>query len=175
MTDYKLIIFDLDGTLVPFDSDEMFPDTKVWWEENALIYRPIIATNQGGIGLRYWMEEGGFGDPMKYPTLEDFEERLNKIFPDPILRPQILMCARYQSKKSSKWCPVPPGGNAYAMWQEDWRKPAPGMLLHALATTGAEAVDVLFVGDSEEDQQAAKAAGINFQWACEFFGRSEPA
>jgi len=169
-TDYKLIIFDLDGTLAPFDSNEMFPDARSWWTENALIYRPIIATNQGGIGLRFWMESEGFGDPSKYPTLEDFEDRLSKLFPGH-MRPDILMCARYQSKKSGKWCPVPPGGSAYAMWREDWRKPAPGMLLHALVITGFDATDALFVGDGKEDQQAAESAGIAFMWAHEFFNR----
>lgn len=41
-------------------------------------------------------------------------------------------------------------------------KPSPDMLLLALAQMGLTAGEVLFVGDSELDQRAARAAGIGF-------------
>ena len=35
---YGLIIFDLDGTLAPFDGDELYPDAKEWLNSN--MYNP---------------------------------------------------------------------------------------------------------------------------------------
>lgn len=175
---FSLVIFDLDGTLAPMDADTLYPDAAAWFEQNRNHRNPLwmIATNQGGIGLRYWMEHDGFGDPTKYPTLETFEARLEKLFP---FIPKgeykfwILMCTRYQSKTSGKWCPVPEWGKGFAMWREDWRKPAPGMLEHAMQANGFEPEETLMVGDSEEDMQAAVAANCAFMWANDFFGRDK--
>jgi D-glycero-D-manno-heptose 1,7-bisphosphate phosphatase len=49
-------------------------------------------------------------------------------------------------------------------WRPDWRKPAPGMLLQALEDLGAVPGEVLMIGDRPEDQAAALAAGVPFQW-----------
>jgi hypothetical protein len=51
------------------------------------------------------------------------------------------------------------------------RKPKPGFILKALEELGAQAENCLFVGDSNTDRQAAKAAGVPFRWADLFFGR----
>lgn len=169
----RLIVFDLDGTLAPFNSDQLFPDAAAWLDANGWM-QPIIATNQGGIGLHYWMEKEGFGNPADYPSLPDFEARLDRLFPLPEQKPTILMCARYQSKKSGAWCPVPAELSHFAMWREDWRKPAPGMLLHAMTIAGWGPAETLMVGDGEEDRQAAANAGCSFEWAWEFFGRPAP-
>lgn len=175
-----LFIFDLDGTLAPFDSDKLYPDAAKWIEDahafpGAIVpFRSwVVATNQGGIGLRYWMEKDGFGEPAKYPTLDDFEARINKLFPDlKPLKAWLMMCARYQSKSSGKWSPIPDHLKGLAMWCEDWRKPAPGMLEHAMIITGWAAEQTCMVGDGDEDEQAAKAAGVQFIHANEFFGRN---
>jgi HAD superfamily hydrolase (TIGR01662 family) len=172
---FKLIIFDLDGTLAPFDSDQLYPDAAAWLETNqeaVLNKQIIVATNQGGIGLRHWMSVGGFGEPDKYPTLEDFEGRIGRMFP--ALKPTILMCARYQSKKTGAWSPLPPGVLPGAMWHPEWRKPEPGMLFHAMGLCGTAPEETLMVGDGDEDKQAAENAGCAFQWAWEFFGRPKP-
>lgn len=51
------------------------------------------------------------------------------------------------------------------------RKPSGAMIREAMAEhPQAAALGVLFVGDREEDQQAAQAAGVPFQWAHVFFG-----
>jgi histidinol-phosphate phosphatase family protein len=52
------------------------------------------------------------------------------------------------------------------------RKPSPGLLLDIMQVTGAEPDRMLFVGDSEVDQGAARAAGVGFVWAADFFGWS---
>lgn len=49
------------------------------------------------------------------------------------------------------------------------RKPAPGMLNMIMARLQIQPENTLMVGDMMEDKQAAQAAGIDFQWAREFF------
>src|SRR5689334_4202118 len=102
----KLIIFDLDKTLSAFNSDQLYPDAEAWIAEHRDV-KVAIATNQGGVGLRFWMEQGGFGDPGKYPTLVDVDYRLSCLF-DSSNRPLVFACYRYQSQKG-KWSPVPEG------------------------------------------------------------------
>jgi len=51
------------------------------------------------------------------------------------------------------------------------RKPAPGMLTAILSYYGAAPQEALFVGDSPLDREAARRAGISFEWADRFFGR----
>jgi HAD superfamily hydrolase (TIGR01662 family) len=172
-TKYKLILFDLDGTLAPFDSDQLFPDAAAWLDANQ-DQNVTIVTNQGGIGLRYWMSVAGFGEPEKYPTEDMFNARLNRTFSKSRFFPAVLMCFRYQSKSSGKWCPIPPGAEGLNEWSMTWRKPEPGMLLYAMSLVGATPADTLMIGDGEEDIQAAENAGCAFQWAWQFFGRPMP-
>lgn len=54
------------------------------------------------------------------------------------------------------------------------RKPAPGMLLDIMRARGISALDTLFVGDSHVDQEAARAAGVRFVWAGDFFRCPDP-
>jgi len=43
------------------------------------------------------------------------------------------------------------------------------MLFAAMSQTGCLPEDSLMVGDSADDEGAAKAAGVRFKWAHEFF------
>ena len=49
------------------------------------------------------------------------------------------------------------------------RKPRPGMFLELVAEHDVDVEVSLHVGDSEKDRVAARAAGIPFAWAHEFF------
>jgi D-glycero-D-manno-heptose 1,7-bisphosphate phosphatase len=51
------------------------------------------------------------------------------------------------------------------------RKPAPGMLTAILSYYGAAPHEALFVGDSRVDREAARRAGVSFEWADRFFRR----
>jgi D-glycero-D-manno-heptose 1,7-bisphosphate phosphatase len=51
-------------------------------------------------------------------------------------------------------------------------KPAPGMLLRILRRFAAAPDEALYVGDLDIDEQAARRAGVAFQWARDFFGRA---
>jgi len=52
-----------------------------------------------------------------------------------------------------------------------YRKPQPGMLLHLMLTLGSTAPNTVFVGDMQSDADAARNAGIAFEWAEKFFAR----
>lgn len=172
---YKLIIFDLDGTLVKKWTDELLPGVEEFFSKCKSAV--AIATNQGRVGLRYWMEQDGFGEPDKFPTEEQVWERLRNVQAQlPTFVPYVSWA--YQSKKGA-WGPQKVEHDPFAGhneiadgWRKDWRKPDPGMLLQAMAFACATPAETLMVGDMESDRLAAEAAGCAFAWADEFFGRT---
>lgn len=168
---YNLYLFDLDGTLADRDSDTLYPDAQAWFD----LYPAanwMIVTNQGGVGLRHWMEKDGFGKPDEYPTEDMIWNRFRALFPAHILD-RVLVAYAYQSKSSGKWSPTPYDARLDFSWDKTWRKPSPGMLTYAMQLKHVARGDTLMIGDSEEDQQAATAAGCDFMWAWEFFGREK--
>lgn len=50
------------------------------------------------------------------------------------------------------------------------RKPAPGMLMDIMRHFGAAAGETVFIGNAPSDEKAARAAGVRFEWAWDFFG-----
>jgi HAD superfamily hydrolase (TIGR01662 family) len=131
-----------------------------------------IATNQGGVGMRYWMEAGGFGNPEKFPTAQEIEGRLRKILIELGIDPSIPVYAsyRYQTREG-EWTPIPREEADNPRWNSNWRKPQSGMLVQAMADAGVHPEETLFIGDSAEDQEAAQSAGCLFLWAEDFFNR----
>lgn len=57
--------------------------------------------------------------------------------------------------------------------RDTFRKPNPGMLKLAIALHNANPAACLMVGDRTEDEAAAQAAGVPFQWAHEWLVRVE--
>jgi histidinol phosphatase-like enzyme len=58
-------------------------------------------------------------------------------------------------------------GEVFVSWDPEWRKPAPGMLKEArtfLQCTRfiAEGCQWIYIGDEEDDEKAARAAGMDF-------------
>jgi len=60
-------------------------------------------------------------------------------------------------------------GKIHLSYRLDWRKPKGGMLDFIMDENNLNSKDCLFVGDLQSDEQAAKNAGIAFQYAHEFF------
>lgn len=174
---HKLILFDIDGTLRDWETGGILPGVEAFINEHGGDHYFAFVTNQGGVGLRYWMERDGFGEPERYPTEE---LALNEIYEFLALlppmgkgetEPTLYICYAYQSKKSGKWSPVPDGKMLDPEWSSDYRKPNPGMLLKAMADLNLEPGQCLMVGDKDEDYGAAEAAGCAFEWADQFFDR----
>jgi phosphoglycolate phosphatase-like HAD superfamily hydrolase len=171
LKDFQLIIFDLDGTLRDMKTGAILPGVDAFFEARGSDFQFAIVTNQGGVGLRYWMERDGFGDPAKYPSEAGIRAEVGDCIDSlPTDEPiKVYMCFAYQSKHSGKWSPTPEGKLGDSAWNPENRKPAPGMLFQAMSDAGAHKERTLFVGDSDEDEGAAHAAGVRFMWAEHFF------
>jgi len=187
-TDHDLYIFDLDDTLAPRGRDyllEYRADVLIALAMHNPKARWAIATNQGGVGLRHWMEMDGRGDPGKYPTEEQVRHRLmgvchlienavryatdergRRLW---LTKPEIIPLAAfaYYDSKAQAWGPQPEEAWGKDSWRHDWRKPMPGMLRKAVELTGSR--KPLMVGDRNEDRNAAENAGIDFVEAWKFF------
>lgn len=180
----KLVLFDLDGTLVKSWTSELLPGAVDWLTQDSLPAVAIV-TNQGGVGLKYWMETENLTDfdgivsSDVLPTPRDVISRLDAA--NLLLVPTFISWA-YQSKRGM-WGPVPTNRplrydigervDIFCSWDAGWRKPYPGMLLEAMRKFNMLSSDTLMVGDMESDRAAALAAGCGFQWADDFFNRGE--
>lgn len=192
MKTYDLYIFDADGTVCDRDTGELLPNTLAKIQTLPTDSEIAIATNQGGVGLRYWMESQGYGEPEKYPNAGDVVEQY-AVVGRKIGASCVYASFAYQGKKSELWAPNPPGfcvkfsgldGARYgcilsvfdsaappvfASFHQSWRKPAGGMINQVLCDGMGESA--VFIGDRPEDEEAAKSAGVDFIHADEFFCR----
>lgn len=170
----KLIIFDIDGTLADRETHELLPGVREWFDKFSRGHLIALATNQGGVGLRHWMETEGFGNPVDFPTeseaIEHIRLVMDKLTPAGRADDNLIfyVCFAYQSKQSGKWSPPKVVGH---MWEQNCRKPAPGLLLLAMQDAQSRPEQTIMVGDSDDDRGAAEAAGCHFQDADWFFGR----
>lgn len=155
---YKLIIFDVDGTLVETRSGATFREQADDWQwlpgrvERLKALRKegvrlAIATNQGGVAFGYLAQA----------------DILHELFvlcgEGGIAVGGMNICYYHPNATLAHFC-----GDNYR------RKPEPGMLFDAMADFELGLLDTLFVGDMPDDQEAARRAGCDFQWAKDFFG-----
>lgn len=170
---YNFIIFDIDGTLADRDTNVLLPGVLEWFQQRPNANAALV-TNQGGVGLRWWMVKDDFGEPDYYPDEQDAMNHIQTVvnqLPDGFRDLLSYVCFAYQSKKSGKWSPTPEGREGDYRWMPEYRKPSPGMLLKAMQDANFSAHETLMVGDSDEDEQAAMAAGCSFMHADRFFIR----
>lgn len=170
---YKLIIFDLDDTLVSRYGTNFLPGVKNLLKAIPASTSVAIATNKGNVGLYYWMEEGGWGNLADSPqTPDEAEAQINEVqknVEDLIGRSVALYkCYAFVSSKGNI-APIPKvvqesmiHGLIPSEWDINNRKPQPGMLLEAMADAGVEPHETLFIGDRDTDQEAAEMALCHF-------------
>lgn len=153
-----LYLFDLDGTLISGYMDNPDKDYHKWSllpgrvEKIRSLFEAgnsiAIITNQGAVAFGFielWEAES---------KLLHASSLLN------ILARNVYACYHDTRGEAPYNDPV----------QAARRKPSGAMILEAIADhPDAAAFGVLMVGDREEDQQAAQAAGVPFQWAHIFF------
>lgn len=174
----KLIIFDLDGTLVrPFGSELLPGVAEYFGYLNKLPdwNRPLVAlaTNQGGVAYRLHREEAG-QDASKYPTKDEADRRVFGVVERLKLDPMLVYISYAYKFSHGYWADIPIQYVRDARWLPSWRKPNPGMLLQALADTGVAPNQALMVGDTDSDKEAAVNAGIPFKTAVQFFRYTVP-
>jgi len=186
--DYKLIVFDVDGTLTVPWKEELLPGVKDWFRVwrlaklNGNAPDVALATNQGGPALRAWMEQDGWGEPEKFPTIQDVIARLssvkNMLSDNGRLVLPLYISTAYKTGNKDLYAPFQNWmtfgddrkgmvGRHYVMW----RKPQPGMLL-ALAHVyeySPALKQCLAVGDHDADEIAARRAGFDFKSNSDFF------
>lgn len=160
---YKLIIFDVDGTLVETKSGATFRKGADDWqwlpgrlERLQELFRQGIylsfASNQGGVAFGYLSETEMLAE--LYVMVQQMLGTLTPEF--------FYMGVCFTHPKAS----IP------EYRQDDQRrKPGPGMLLEAMEHCYVEASETMMVGDRDEDRLAAETAGVDFAWAHMFFGK----
>jgi histidinol phosphatase-like enzyme len=163
---YKLIIFDIDGTLVEFNKTELLPGVAE--KLKGLGCKIALASNQGGPACR----DVGWPWSHKYPTMMEVNYRLNvisqKVGGVALVEIPLYTAWAFVTKDNKVLYPkdLPEMQKNLAM-----RKPQPGMLFKAIVDAGVAPGQTLMVGDSEEDKEAARNANnVDFIWAKEFFG-----
>ena len=149
---YKVFGFDLDGTLtcsisgkwVPINGEDFvfLPNIENVFDarRDAPMY---IITNQGGVS-----HGKPLLDSMDYLVMVN--RKLGFFFKD------VLVCYHH------------PTGRCADRYK-DFRKPKPDMLLWVVEENGINPREMLFVGNSFDDYNAAKCAGVDFIWAHDFF------
>lgn len=152
--DYQLYIFDLNGTLTntPFVDHAplaLLPGRK---EKIAKLQAAgklcAIASNQGGVAFGFTTEDEATAEIAgiaQQLNIEHFEVAFGHPKPK----------YGYEEYKS-----------AYHMGR---RKPGPDMIISLMKRLNVTPKQTVMVGDREEDQGAAKAAGIIFVWTNIFF------
>lgn len=176
MQNKKMYLFDADGTLWDRDTRKLLPNSLERAGASAFkgqVVRRVICTNQGAVGLRYWYDVGGFGDPSTLPTAAQSWQRYGQLASDLGFH-AVYMAFAYRSKTSGLWGPTPVDDQSYipGEWRRDWRKPGAGMLLQAMRDAGVTPAETIFIGDNlDVDLPAAAAAGVDFIHSDEFFGR----
>ncbi len=112
----RLIIFDVDGTLVESHTLKLLPGVREFFQ---FVFSPpcqadslpalAIATNQGGVGMRYWMEQKHFGHPERYPSEAEINQRLDRLVVELGGEGKLPVYVSFRFKNPfGKWSPVPP-------------------------------------------------------------------
>lgn len=156
-----LIIFDKDSTLVrpvgpagnqaPNNiADQILYDgvvdvcNKLKGEGHVL----AVASNQGGVAFGLISREDAVA------MVKDAADKIGAVL--------FALCACH-----------PSGSKLGVVRDSFYRKPNPGMILYLIDALGFAPQDTIFVGDLETDRIAAIKAGVQFEWADDFFGRGE--
>lgn len=159
---YRLIIFDADGTLrrctVPGQPCpnrpgewELIPGVReclarLDWGQTCV----AIASNQAGVALGYLTAQDAID--MLHAT---GQAAFGAWLPGGIATAHVRIC------------PHRPADGCQC------RKPAPGMVLDIMAHYRVAPAETLYVGDMDSDRECAARAGVDFRWAADFFGWDE--
>src|SRR6266852_7937064 len=140
--DNKLIIFDVDGTLVTTKSGATFRKSAHDWQwipgrlaklaglkRNGI--RMAIATNQGGVAYGY------------FEVADILRELTSMVRIAGIPAGALYICYTH-----------PKATIEHFRAEDNRRKPGPGMLLEAMHDFEVTAKETLYVGDRPEDEQA---------------------
>lgn len=174
----SVLALDFDGTLVRSFTAEPLPGAQRAIAAIDSDVRVAIVTNQGGPALRIT------GGKTRYPTPQEVAVTLDAGLRAVGLTPQrvahILIATwpgltkgdsgalqRAAMTAASQMMEILQANRwqAYATGSPQWRKPAGGMLLGLASRLNAPIWEITYVGDMATDAAAARAAGVGFQYA----------
>jgi len=173
LTEYDLVIFDVDGTIVEgnrgevvFDSvSRMFDWLRSRYDRRERVPAIALSASQSSVGLRYWMLMDNWGTPHNLPTMADEHVRVLKIQASIPLYTRLYVAYPYQNRTNRRWSPTPPQYAGWPEWSRNYVKPSPGLLIKAIDDYRVSPSSVLYIGDEERDEEAARAAQVSFLWA----------
>lgn len=159
MENKKLYIFDCDSTLTTTRSGAKFrKGTDDWmWLPGRL--EKLAALKANGAKLAVATNQGGCAYGIKGMDETSLQTTL-AIMCDQAMIDHLFVCYNHPDGKLEQ----------YRIDDFD-RKPKPGMLLRAMLAARATAPETVFIGDRDEDEQAARNAGVQFCHADTFFSR----
>lgn len=169
---YSLVIFDKDGTLTTTVSGERFVQHPEDQKLRDGLYQRLEGLANDGVKIAIATNQGGVAAGHK--SMGDLEKELyylTRIMPGSVARDAaFLACPDFKGSECWQWAWVayPTTGMMIDVSTEShsFRKPGPGMLLLAMKRHGVtDPSQCLMVGDRPEDEQAAQAAGMDFEWA----------
>ena len=187
----KLIIFDIDGTLTVPHTTQLLPGRREFFLALATEHKQgktpsiALATNQGGVGFRHWLEStrpAWFAEKSEaeqaaqlaiYPTQIQAIARLNDVAESigdiSNIWPATYISFAWQFKSNGLWADIPPDAEKDIRWSHEWRKPNPGMLEQAIRNTSILPRQALMIGDHITDIRAGRLAGCATAWGKDFF------
>lgn len=168
--EYEAVVYDLDGTLVELEVD---------WEAAARDAAAVLRARGVDVeGLTLWemletATERGLKPPVSDVLAEHEREGAKHAahlpLADELPRPERIGVCSLNAESACRIALQLHGLDAYvdAVVGRDSvasYKPDPEPVLHTLALLEVDPSAALFVGDTDRDQEAARRAGVDFQW-----------
>jgi histidinol phosphatase-like enzyme len=178
---WKMIYgFDFDGTLVASWTATPLDGAREQLAALPAGTRTFVATNQGGPAFRAVLGK------TKYPTVEDVITRLASGFRALTWWPDVLLICCCAGRDGAAWWRAEaaaaaeldpllkdrlPGVRCSTFVTAYYRKPQPGMLIAARGVGLEYNSDaMIYIGDMESDEQAARQAGAQYVDAKDWLG-----
>jgi D-glycero-D-manno-heptose 1,7-bisphosphate phosphatase len=155
----KLYIVDVDGTLVSCASGKQFREHAADWQWLPNRIEKLQQLREQGAHIAIASNQAGVAFPWSK-------------FTEAEIRAEIEAVAREIGAEYVGICYSTPNEKALPQYynpNDNRRKPNPGMLIEAKEHFNVSLDEIVFVGDRDEDEKAAQAAGVAFQWADQFF------
>lgn len=162
---YKLCIFDVDGTLVACKSGATFRKSADDWTWLPGRIEKCQQLCEQGVHIALASNQAGVAFPWSKFTEQQIQTEL-EIVAQEIGACYIGVCYSTPNEKARP---------AYRNPNDTRRKPGPGMLLEAMQHCGVASEQTVMIGDREEDEAAARAAEVAFVHADQFFAEVVPS
>lgn len=172
---YELLIMNIDGTIAKRNKTKLQPEAVAFFTwlhqfgaDELVVPSVTLATNQGSVGLRLSMLEGGWGDPDAVPGMDVVNGRLRALRSQIPIPVEILVSYVWRNR-FGEWSPTPIEYAGSPEWSRNWRKPRPGMIFEAMNRAGVSAPSKALVVGGDKDRLAALAARTDFMNGDRFF------